>query len=138
MKIVLPAVMALDSRQRVGTIRQMLQLSCAVEGAAVRYTLDKYIGLRFTSTDGLREVYLFATLPKGAVFSPETKVVVAKFSFDEEENLDASSGAWWCHPLLKVDSERAPATLAGSARKSWSGAFNFVAENNDEIGRAHV
>ncbi|WP_085314999.1 DEAD/DEAH box helicase [Derxia lacustris] len=130
MKLTTPAVRAVNSVYRIGTVQQLLQPSRCVEGSSVKFTVNKYVGLKFSPGDGDPDIYLFRKSPVGATFPDSARVLVGKFE-EADAELDLSEAHWFKHELLAHDKAiaLAPSALADAARTSWFGAFHYAEEN---------
>lgn len=135
MKLKVPAVLGVDEKYRHGYVRQMLSPVRELTGTLVKFTNDSGTHLRFTPDTGESDILLFK---KGAVGLPlpdDVAVLIrTNLPMQTAQQLDASHGVWYQHPLLTATSTLSAADRAEAARESWKGAFYFAGEDTVSAG----
>jgi len=128
MKVKLPAVLGVDAKSRLGRVRQIAAPPTTINCSAVKYTLGKSVGHVLQNTAGANLLYLFPTRPKATALPNDAPVLIAKDVPVDANELDLTDGTWVTHPAKPAEPPPA-ATVATSARKSWSRAFQFAEED---------
>ncbi|MES2838853.1 MAG: DEAD/DEAH box helicase family protein [Pseudomonadota bacterium] len=128
MQIKLPAVLGIDTKTRVGRVRQITAPATTIDARAVRYTLRRAVGYVFQDAFGANLLYLFSTRPDVASLPSDAAVLFAKGAVVAADPLDVTGGTWLAHPTKRTDAAPA-ATLATAARASWRTAFQFAEED---------
>lgn len=128
MRVILPAVMAVNHKLRRCRIRQIAFTTAVVEGRAVQYTVDRSVGHALMDVNGVTLLYLFPTRPKTTLLPADAPVLAASYSSLDGDEIDLSHGTWLSHPTNRAEALR-PAQLAAAARESWKHAFRFVEED---------
>jgi superfamily II DNA or RNA helicase len=136
MRLHVPALMSVNQKLRHGSVQQLLSPGFALTGTAVKFTIEKYSGVRLSPDDGSGDIYLFRKAPLGANFSPTAGILVSsRLPAEPVEECDASSAAWLKHVLLPARRQLVGAdSLAQRAQKSWHGRFHYVDEDSAASG----
>jgi len=128
MQVKLPAVLGIDTKTRVGRVRQITAPATTIEARAVRYTLGRSVGYVFQDTTGANLLYLFPTRPNAASLPSDAPVLFAKGAEVTDDPIDLTGGTWLAHPAKRTDATLA-ASLAAAALDSWRGTFQFAEED---------
>ncbi|KQW30593.1 restriction endonuclease subunit R [Acidovorax sp. Root402] len=145
MRVKLPAVFAVEIKSRLGRVRQITEPQRLIEGCAIRYTLEKDIGIIIRDSNGLNLLYLFPARPKTISFPNDAPVLIASYE-DTEAEQDLTNGQWVFHPAINPQVGTG-ANLAERVLASWSNAFRYFEEDpdhgvlglrNPQIGALHA
>lgn len=128
MLVKLPAVLGVDSKSRLGRVREIAAPPTTIDCSVVKYTLGKSVGHVFQSTAGANLLYLFPIRPKSTPLPSDAPVLVAKDVSVDVDELDLTEATWLTHVAKKAKPLPA-ATVATASRKSWLGAFQFAEED---------
>jgi superfamily II DNA or RNA helicase len=128
MKLILPAVFAVDEIRAGNRIRQIAEPATGVDGTIVGFTRDRIEGFLFTAaTDGIETLII----AKSKTIPPLILRAVVGAVDLNAANADLSTARWLQHPVLTAMAGRPfdyRRTL-DDIRMSWISAFSYAQED---------
>lgn len=121
MLIDLPALWAINEKNRIGLVRHLILPASQIDAQLVAYRREGDSG--YLLQNGQQELitYVFSKIPK-ATFTQDEPVIVCKHISIQGASLDLNLGHWVSHQSL-------PSITSNDVLNSWVGAFRFIEEN---------
>jgi superfamily II DNA or RNA helicase len=129
MYVHLPAVLAIDLKTRIGSIKRVLKSIELLECSAIAFTRERDTGFLLQDTQGSTICYLFRTPPRARFEQTEPLIVCREFDATGER-IDLREGRWLSHNLLDANES---IKTAIDIRNTWTNAFRFL-EGNESTG----